>query len=166
MTATEFDRCAPDDPRLPDILTLVQHSFAYMESRIDPPSSMHRLTVDAIAEQTLEGEVWVKGTPPEACVFFTPKPGRLYIGKMAVADGARRKGIARRIIDLAEARAAALGLPELELQSRIELVENHQAFSKLGFTKTGEDSHAGFDRPTSIIMRRPVAPRIETEARP
>tara|TARA_R110002020_G_scaffold10051_22_gene38983 strand:- start:16055 stop:16447 length:393 start_codon:yes stop_codon:yes gene_type:complete len=127
-----------------------------MDSRIDPPSSMTRLTLADIAKQCETGEVWVVGDPPVACVFFKELDGCLYLGKLAVDDTARGQGLARRMVDLAVERAAARGLPEVELQARVELVENHAAFTKMGFRKTGETAHAGYDRPTSITMRKPV----------
>ena len=127
-----------------------------MEGRIDPPSSMHRLTEAAIADQARTGEVWVTGDPPVACLFLTPRPDALYLGKLAVADGHRGRGLARRLVDHAARRAAARGLPALELQTRIELTENHAAFARMGFAATGTTAHQGYDRPTSITMRRPV----------
>ena len=127
-----------------------------MEGRIDPPSSMHRLTEAAIADQARTGEVWIAGDPPVACVFLTPRPDALYLGKLAVAVGHRGRGLARRLVDHASRRAAARGLPALELQTRIELTENHAAFAGMGFAATGTTAHQGYDRPTSITMRRPV----------
>lgn len=138
------------------LLHLIQSAFAGMEGRIDPPSSMHALTPDGIARQAREGEVWVIGAPPIACIFLTPKTGSLYLGKLAVAEGHRHLGLARRLIDLAETRARALGLPLLELQTRVELVENHATFAALGFRQTGASAHPGFDRPTSLTFTRPV----------
>jgi ribosomal protein S18 acetylase RimI-like enzyme len=138
------------------ILTLVQAEFAFMQGRIDPPSSMHQLTPDAIAAQAASGEVWAIGTPPAACVFLTPRPSALYVGKLAVATSHRHQGLARRLIDLAETRARALNLAALELQTRVELTENQAAFRALGFRETGRTAHAGFDRPTSVTFRRPV----------
>jgi len=38
----------------------------------------------------------------------------------------------------------------------VELVENHAAFAKMGFVRTGESAHPGYDRPTSITLRRAV----------
>jgi ribosomal protein S18 acetylase RimI-like enzyme len=139
------------------LLSLIRSAFAGMEGRIGPPSSMHALTEAAIAEQAATGEVWVVGVPPVACVFLTPKPGRLYIGKLAVAEALRRCGLGRRLVDMAEARARAMGLPLLELQTRVELVENHAAFGAMGFTKVCETAHAGFSRPTSLTFTRAVA---------
>ncbi len=76
----------------PALLALIRAEFSGMEGRIDPPSSMHRLTAETIAEQATKAEVWVIGTPPRACVFLTPKADALYIGKLAVAADASRSG--------------------------------------------------------------------------
>lgn len=138
------------------ILTLIQDSFAFMDDRIDPPSSMHRLSPADIARQAREGEVWVIGHPPVACVFLTVKPGVLYIGKLAVAKGHRGKGLARALIDMAETRARSLGLAALELQTRVELTENHATFRALGFTETGRTAHEGYARPTSLTFSRRI----------
>lgn len=150
-------RCrAPDDWSA--LLGLIQGAFAYMDGQIDPPSSMHRLTPESIALHALTHEVWALGTPPVACVFLTPKAGTLYLGKLAVAAGHRGKGHARTLIGLAETRARALGLPVLELETRIELTENHATFRALGFAETGRKAHPGFGRPTTITFRRAVRP--------
>ena len=149
-------RLGPDTAALAKVLALVRVSFAYMDGRIDPPSSMHRLTVEALARASTEGEVWAIGDPPVACMVLTPRPGRLYLGKMAVAEASRGRGLARRLVALAEDRARALGLPALELESRIELTEVHCAFERMGFASTGTTSHSGYDRPTSLTFRRPV----------
>jgi predicted N-acetyltransferase YhbS len=95
------------------ILRLVQESFAYMEEKIDPPSSMHRLTAKAIAEQAQKGEVRVieEDGAPVACLFLTPRPDALYLGKLAVGHTHRGKGLARRLVEQAETRARALNLP-------------------------------------------------------
>jgi predicted GNAT superfamily acetyltransferase len=98
----------------------------------------------------------VIGAPPVACVFLTPRPQALYVGKLAVAATERGRGHARALVTLAEARARSLGLPMLELQTRVELTENHATFRALGFVETGRTAHAGYDRPTSITFRRPV----------
>lgn len=142
----------------PALLSLIRTAFAYMDSRINPPSSMHGLTPEKIAEQTRIGEVWAIGSPPVACIFLTPKPGALYLGKLAVALDQRGMGHARTLVDMAESRAKALNLPALELETRIELTENQATFRALGFVETGRKAHPGFGRPTSITFRRSVDP--------
>ena len=134
------------DPGLPGVLQLIRESFAYMD----------RLTVADLSRAATKGEIWAIGPAPDACVILTPKPDALYLGKLAVSAQARGQGLARRLVDHAAIRARALGLPALELQTRVELVENHATFARLGFVETGRTAHAGYARPTSITMRRPL----------
>lgn len=136
------------------VLALIRREFAFMAGRIDPPSSMQGLTEAAIATQTEKGEVWLIGAEPLACMFLTPKVPYLYVGKLAVAGSARRQGLARRLMEVAGQRARVLGLAGLQLQTRVELVENHRAFAAMGFVQTGATAHAGFDRPTSLTFTR------------
>jgi GNAT superfamily N-acetyltransferase len=167
MTATApFRVRAPYDWAA--LLGLIRAEFAYMEGRVDPPSSNHRLTEAAIAQHAEDGEVWVieEDGRPVACVFLAPQPQALYLGKLTVAHAHRGRGFARQLVAAAEARAAQLRLPQLVLQSRVELTENHAAFNALGFVITGTTSHEGFDRPTSVTMRREVPARPGPHADP
>lgn len=138
------------------LLVLIRAEFAYMDGVIDPPSSMHRLTVEEIARQASACEVWAIGSPPVACMFLTVKEDWLYLGKLAIASDRRRQGLARALVDTAMARAVALGLQGVELQTRVELTANHAAFAALGFVETGRSAHAGFDRATTLTFRRPL----------
>lgn len=151
-------RIAPDSPLIPSVLELVQREFAYMEARINPQSSMHKMTTHDIEKQCVTGEVWVVGERPDACVFFTEKTDCFYLGKLAVASEQRGKGYARQLIRLAEQRARAKGFSTLELETRIELVENHKTFQRLGFKKTKEGAHSGFLEPTYIVMQKAILP--------
>lgn len=154
MEALTPERCDPQDPRLAGVLMLIRMSFAGMEGRIDPPSSMHWLTAERIAEQARVGEVWVCGSEPVACIFLIPRGRYLHVSKLAVSRAHRGAGLARLLFALAEERAVALGLDGLELQTRVELTENHAIFAKWGFVITDETAHPGFDHPTSLTMRK------------
>lgn len=151
-------RLTPDYPHWEAVLALILDAFAFMEGRIDPPSSAHRLTVAEMAAQSGSGAVWAieEQGRPVACLFARAQGDALYLGKLAVACGHRSRGLARILIAAAEAEARARGLARLELQTRVELTENHAAFARLGFAKTGESAHPGYDRPTSITMSRTV----------
>jgi GNAT superfamily N-acetyltransferase len=138
-----FDWCA--------VLRLIQTEFAYMAGRIDPPSSMLSLTETDLAAMP---EVWVSGRPPIACMALTPKADALYLGKLAVSRTHRGKGLARQMVAVAEQRARDKGLSCVELQTRIELVENHATFAALGFVETARTAHKGYDRPTTITFRK------------
>jgi GNAT superfamily N-acetyltransferase len=145
---------ATDPYDWPHLRDLIVHAFSGMDGRIDPPSSVHHLKAADIAAQSESGEVWVLGAPAVACVFLTPMPHALYLGKLAVDPAVQRMGYGRRLIGVAELRAYALGLPALELWTRIELAENHAAFRALGFVQTGMSSHPGFERPTTVIFTK------------
>ncbi|MEO6299224.1 MAG: GNAT family N-acetyltransferase [Paracoccaceae bacterium] len=138
------------------LLALIQRAFAGMTGRIDPPSSLHRLTAEGIAQQAEDGEVWVIGVPAVACMFLTLKLGRLYLGKLAVEPELQARGYAKALVNLAEARCRVLGLPVLELETRVELVENHTVFQRLGFVESGRKAHEGFDRATSITFGKQI----------
>ena len=148
-----------DDAALYDALALLRASFQYMDARIDPPSSIHSLTVGGMQAHCRKGgEIWAMGRPLIACMFLTPKKANtLYLGKLAVKEGMRGQGICRTLVDHAASRAADLGLSALELETRVELTENHRVFSRLGFTIVGAGSHVGYDRPTDFLLRKPIS---------
>ena len=50
---------ASDTAALAQVLRLIQTSFAYMTGRIDPPSSMHQLTVSALAQMAKTARCWL-----------------------------------------------------------------------------------------------------------
>ena len=143
----------------PQLLGLLRESFAYMQSRIDPPSSLTRMDIDSFkvkaAEETLI--VAMEGRTLIGCAFAAVQNECVYIGKVAVAQPARSKGVARAMLAAAEDLARKHGREQLELQTRIELVENHATFGALGFEKVAETAHPGYNRPTSITMRKRVA---------
>ena len=111
-----------------DVLSLIQRCFAFMDGRIDPPSSMNDLSVDDVSAQCTSGEVWVLGDTVIACVFLKEREDWLYLSKLAVDETARGQGLARILIDHAFKRASELGLHGLELETRVELLENHAGF--------------------------------------
>lgn len=78
------------------------------------------------------------------------------MGKLAVDAAVRGRGVARRIMQVVETLAHANARPFVELETRVELIENHETFAALGFSKVAESAHPGFDRVTSITMRKPV----------
>jgi ribosomal protein S18 acetylase RimI-like enzyme len=149
-------RLGPDDPALSDLLALMRDCFAYMEGRIDPPSSLGKVTTATLRQTAAEAEIWCLGHPPVACMILTPKPGRLYLGKICVSPPHQRLGLARHLIDHAQTRARDMRLPRLELQTRVELMDNHATFKALGFTEHARTAHPGYDHPTSITMRKTV----------
>jgi GNAT superfamily N-acetyltransferase len=151
-------RAAVDFADWEAVRTLIHDAFASMEGRIDPPSSALRLTPQSMAADAADGALLLAelGGTLVGCVFVRPKQDALYIGKLAVRPDLQGSGIGKALVAAARAEARALGLKALELQTRIELTENHAAFARMGFMKTAETAHRGYQRPTSITMRAPV----------
>lgn len=137
------------------LLALIQQSFDYMDGIIDPPSSIHSLTVNDLenAETILVIE---HNNTPIACAICTTKPNALYVGKIAVDEAFRGQGLARKLVEYYETIAQTQKLASLELRTRIELAANHTAFAAMGFIKIAETAHPGYDHPTSITMRKKV----------
>lgn len=139
-----------------ELLALILSSFAYMDGVIDPPSSAHLMTLDTLAQKAKDEIAFVAldGHELVGCIFCKPEAASLYVGKLAVSPSAQGKGVGSALLRIAEETAHGLGLPALRLETRIELVGNHQRFSSWGFAKTAENSHPGYSRTTSIEMTK------------
>jgi GNAT superfamily N-acetyltransferase len=167
-----ISRIPPGFDRWDDLLSLIRASFAYMDGTIDPPSSAHRLT-PALLRDKAEAEICFLASilarestrtpdlssPPElaGCAFLAERADHFYLGKLAVAPAYQGRGFGRRLLAAAEAHARDAGKNLIELQTRIELTGNQELFARLGFVETARTSHQGYDRPTSITMRKALA---------
>ena len=143
--------------RWEELRTLILESFAYMKDRIDPPSSALLLTPDALrlrADREIAFAALDESKILLGCLFARPEPDCLYLGKLAVLPSDQRRGIGWMLLGLAENEARTRHLHQLRLETRIELTENHAIFRAWGFRQTAENAHPGYDRPTSIEMRK------------
>ncbi len=152
-------RLPSDFERWDELLTLIMRAFAYMDGVIDPPSSAHRLSVDVLREKagTETGFLAMQDDQIVGCIFAAEHARHFYVGKLAVEPGLQGRKIGRELMRAAEAHACAAGKPVLELQARVELTGNQTAFSRLGFVETGRTAHAGYNRPTSVTMRKTLS---------
>lgn len=150
----------PDDfDRWADLLALIVRSFAYMDGVIDPPSSAHQLTPELLRAKAKDETCFIGELDGRlvGCIFVAERYQSFYVGKLAVDETVRGLGIGKALMQLAERHAIAHGKPVLELQTRIELAANHVTFARMGFVEFERTAHAGFDRPTSITLRKVLA---------
>ena len=142
------------------LLGLLRSAYAYMAPLINPPSSLLRMDVAEFQEKARHEALILalESSRILGCAFAVVREDCVYVGKLAVDESARRLGVARRIMEAAETIARQNAKAYLELETLIELLENHKTFAALGFSKVAEKAYPGFDRPTSITMRRPVRP--------
>jgi N-acetylglutamate synthase-like GNAT family acetyltransferase len=148
----------PDFADWSTVLLLLQSAFAYMDGRIDPPSSLHRLGVEELRAKARQESLIIAsdGDDLVGCAFAEVRGDCVYVGKVAVAMPYRGRGVTRQLLTAAESIARRSDRQVLELQTRVELVENHRTFAALGFKKVAETAHPGYTRPTSITMRRHI----------
>lgn len=146
----------PDFARWDELLALILRAFAYMDGVIDPPSSAHLLTPEGLRHKAGQEAAFlaVENGQIIGCVFALERATDFYVGKLAVEPGLQGQGIGGRLMQAVEGIARRRGKSAIELQTRIELIANHAAFARLGFRETGRTAHAGYDRPTSITMRK------------
>lgn len=148
----------PDFADYAALHTLLRVCFAGMEGRIDPPSSLMRMSTDDLRAKAARDDLFLirAAGRPVGCLFGHPDGTAYYVDKLAVAASQKGRGHARALIEAATRRAADLGADSLRLQSRVELTENHAIFLRLGFREVGRSAHPGYEQPTSITFARPV----------
>ncbi|MEX1035173.1 MAG: GNAT family N-acetyltransferase [Sneathiella sp.] len=137
------------------LIDLLQAAFAYMETRIDPPSSLRLLTRETVVDKAMEETLflaWEEGRLV-GCCFLKDTGETIYLGKLAIDPKNQKSGIGGLIVDHAITFSKSRGKKRIELQSRVELTEVHDFFHRHGFRQTGATAHTGYDRPTSITMQ-------------
>ncbi|AZO71887.1 MAG: GNAT family N-acetyltransferase [Mesorhizobium sp.] len=146
----------PDFARWEEVHALIRRAFAYMDGVIDPPSSAHLLTPEGLRDKAALEKAFlaVENGRIVGCVFALERAEDLYVGKLAVEPGLQGRGIGARLMQAVEDFARRRSRHAVELQTRIELAANHATFARLGFRETGRTAHEGYDRPTSITMRK------------
>jgi len=149
-------RLAPNFTQWDELLALILRAFAYMDGVIDPPSSAHLLTAGSLREKAKLETVFlaIDNDRIVGCVFALARQADFYVGKLAVDPQRQGQGIGARLMQAVEQLAREGGKDRIELQTRIELTVNHAAFARLGFRETERTAHPGYDRPTSITMRK------------
>lgn len=159
MTVT-VARAAPGFAQWPELLALLHAAFAYQHDRIDPPSSLLTFEAASLAAKAAAETLFLAhdGAQMVGCIFARPKGNALYVGKFAVAPGRQGQGIGAALMRAVERHAVERGIGALELDTRIELTDNHATFGAMGFVKIAESAHPGYDRPTFITMRKALVP--------
>jgi GNAT superfamily N-acetyltransferase len=131
-------------------------AFREYERRLDPPSGVHSETVASIENKMREGGALVceVGGVVAGCIFYAPKAGYLYVGRLAVLPEYRRHGIGDLLLRAAERRAADLGLSRVRLGVRIVLGRLRAYYTARGYVPIAFGSHPGYTEPTYVHMEK------------
>lgn len=137
------------------IAALIREAFAFQPVTLDPPPSALGVTEAAVAEhlRTGGGAVAVSGGVLVGAILWEERDG-LYVSRLAVAPRLRRRGVARALVDAAEAAGRACGAARLHLGTRIPLIGNRRLFAAAGFVEVARHAHAGYVAPTWVEMEK------------
>jgi predicted N-acetyltransferase YhbS len=142
-----------DVERLRDVLI---RAFREYEGRLDPPSGVHAETVASLAGKLTEGGALICEADGivAGCIFYAPKAGYLYVGRLAVVPECRRRGIGDLLLRAAEGRAGELGLARVRLGVRLALGTLRAYYEARGYAPVALGSHAGYTEPTYVEMEK------------
>ena len=139
------------------IAEAIRAAFEPYRGRLRPTPSALSETTESIRARIGAGQGFVAdaGQRIVGCVMTQLNgPADLYVGRLAVVPEWQGRGLARRLMERAEAFARARGCTQMSLGVRIALKENIAFFERLSFRLVSEERHPGFTQPTYISMRK------------
>jgi ribosomal protein S18 acetylase RimI-like enzyme len=113
------------------------------------PRGLRPGPMDADYRAAIEhAETWVAEYDGVLAGFLVlaPRPDHLLLENVAVRPEFQGRGLGRRLLALAEARAADHGLGEIRLFTHATMVENQRLYERLGYVQTDRRTDDGFDR--------------------
>lgn len=136
----------------PVLARLLQEAFEEYRGKLDPPSSAHGKTAEAVLRE-LEGGgallAEVEGVPV-GCVFFHPKEDHLYLDRLAVLPAHRGAGVARELMDAVEAKAQG----PVRLSVRWSLAAQQAYYARRGYVFHAYGTHSGYAQPTFVVLQK------------
>ncbi|MER5518348.1 N-acetyltransferase [Streptomyces sp. NPDC002763] len=116
-----------------------QHYIARIGVVPQPMEADHTANVAA-------GRVFVVGEPVIGLVVIEAHEDHLFLDSIAVHPDARGQGVGRRLLEFVDARARALGLPEVRLYTNALMWENQELYRKYGYEVVGRRVDGPYDR--------------------
>lgn len=98
------------------------------------------------AANVAAGRVFVTGEPVGGLVVVEAWEDHLFLDSIAVHPDARGRGVGRRLLAFVEARARALGLPEIRLYTNAMMWENQKIYPKYGYEVVERRVDGPYDR--------------------
>ena len=143
--ALEIRRAVPTDCE--EVRICIRKAYQHYKGKIvDLPP------VDQGVEDEIERQgVWVAVADSQivACIFLVTKPDYIKVANLAVDPDHQGKGLARKMIRVAEERALSASTPEMRLVTHAQMPENIRLYEHLGWEVVGLESN-------SVSMKRNV----------
>ena len=148
---------APDDPRRPDVLALLEEHLADMYAT-SPAESVHALDPDALAAPDIA--FWTARVDDEllGCVALKRLSAEhVELKSMRTATAARRRGVAGRLLDhvVAEARSRGHARISLETGTQDYFAAARSLYLARGFAECPPFEGYVLD-PNSVFMTLPL----------
>jgi predicted N-acetyltransferase YhbS len=142
------------------VAALIRAAFATQSVVTDPPPSALRVTEDEVAAHLRTGGGAVAEVVGELAgsALWVEHDSGLSLGRLAVASEWRGRGIAKALVDAAEAAARSQRLPRIYLSTRLVLIDNRRLFAACGFVETTRHAHPGYAEPTFVKMEKRLDP--------
>ncbi|HNP72808.1 MAG TPA: GNAT family N-acetyltransferase [Kouleothrix sp.] len=143
---------------IPAIVAITQAAFAEYSDRLDPPSSVRDETAEKVLAKLAEGRAVLAlvGGAPAGTVYYSPREGYVYLGRLAVLPERRGQGVGAALIAYVERRAAELGLPLVRLGVRVALPHLRAMYERLGYRVYEERRHPGYAVTTFVMMEKDI----------
>ncbi len=156
MKGAGFVLRAIDGEDAADVAALIRDVFAAIDPPLVPPPSALRETAETVSAQIAAGGgmVAVAGREIVGAVLWGPRDGGLYVGRLSVSAGWRRRGMAQALMGAAEDHARRMGYPHMHIGVRLALAGNRRLFAGLGFVETTLHTHDGFAEPTWVALEK------------
>ncbi|MGW0187018.1 GNAT family N-acetyltransferase [Streptomyces sp. NPDC003362] len=98
------------------------------------------------AADVAAGRVFVTGAPVTGLVVLDAYEDHLFLDSIAVHPDARGGGVGRRLLRFVDARARALGLPEIRLYTNALMWENQKIYPRYGYEVVERRVDGPYDR--------------------
>ncbi|GAB2885896.1 GNAT family N-acetyltransferase [Streptomyces deserti] len=98
------------------------------------------------AANVAAGKVFVTGDPVIGLVVIEAFEDHLFLDSIAVHPDAHGRGVGRRLLEFVDARARALGLPEVRLYTNALMWENQKIYPKFGYEVVERRGDGPYDR--------------------
>jgi ribosomal protein S18 acetylase RimI-like enzyme len=128
---------------LPAVRAVTEAAYQHYIARIGvvprPMEADHAADVAA-------GRVFVTGQPVNGLVVVEAYEDHLLLDSIAVHPGAQGQGVGRRLLAFVDARAHALGLPEVRLYTNALMWENQTIYPRYGYEVVERRVDGPYDR--------------------
>ncbi|MBK9715892.1 MAG: four helix bundle protein [Kouleothrix sp.] len=144
------------DADIATIFAVTQAAFGEYLGRLDPPSGVHKETVETVREKLASGHsvLALLGERVVGSVFYKAEPAYVYLGRLAVLPDQRGRGIATALIGYVERRARELARPRVRLGVRVALPHLRARYERMGYGVVEQRYHEGYAEPTYVMMEK------------